>query len=106
MNDRTCSQDGCQTGPGPRRTAPVSAPPTFTLEEDGVHFAWSHTCPREMTLPDGSVTMLAFRDRTVMPNSDGTWHVVQQEPLTVQPSILCTGCGTHGFITEGVWVPV
>ncbi|KAA1376372.1 hypothetical protein [Aeromicrobium fastidiosum] len=24
-------------------------------------------------------------------------------PATVQPSILCDDCGTHGFVTDGVW---
>lgn len=24
-------------------------------------------------------------------------------PVTVQPSILCDDCGTHGFVTDGVW---
>jgi hypothetical protein len=31
-------------------------------------------------------------------------HVVTQvDPLTITPSILCTDCGLHGFITNGVW---
>lgn len=29
--------------------------------------------------------------------------VVQREPLTVNPSILCDDCGLHGFITNGSW---
>jgi hypothetical protein len=33
-----------------------------------------------------------------------TWHLESFEPLTVSPSILC-GCGWHGFIREGRWVP-
>jgi hypothetical protein len=24
-------------------------------------------------------------------------------PVTVTPSILCDDCGTHGFVTDGVW---
>lgn len=32
------------------------------------------------------------------------WTLVQQEPLTVTPSILCVDHGTHGFITNGQWV--
>lgn len=34
-----------------------------------------------------------------------TWDVVQREPLTLTPSILCRVCQNHGFITNGRWVP-
>lgn len=30
-------------------------------------------------------------------------EIVQLEPLTIRPSILCPDCGTHGFITDGRW---
>ena len=30
--------------------------------------------------------------------------VVEMDPLTVTPSILCPDCGTHGFIRAGAWV--
>lgn len=33
------------------------------------------------------------------------WDVVQREPLTLTPSILCRACGSHGHITAGLWVP-
>lgn len=29
------------------------------------------------------------------------WHVVNAEPLTVEPSIACDRCGLHGWITNG-----
>lgn len=32
------------------------------------------------------------------------WDVVQREPLTLTPSLLCRTCGNHGFITNGRWV--
>lgn len=32
------------------------------------------------------------------------WQLIQLEPLTVSPSLLCD-CGHHGFIREGEWVP-
>lgn len=32
------------------------------------------------------------------------WKVESWEPLTISPSLLC-GCGDHGFIRNGVWVP-
>lgn len=34
------------------------------------------------------------------------WDKVQDEPLTITPSILCRTCGLHGYITNGEWVPV
>jgi hypothetical protein len=33
------------------------------------------------------------------------WELVQEEPLTLAPSILCRACGNHGFIQAGRWVP-
>jgi hypothetical protein len=36
---------------------------------------------------------------------DVGWNVTQREPLTLTPSILCRSCGSHGFITNGQWVP-
>lgn len=37
--------------------------------------------------------------------SDPTWRMVSLEPLTLEPSILCSQCGHHGFIRNGRWVP-
>ncbi len=68
------------------------AEPTARILEDGVHFEWSHVCAHGP-------------DVVMMPHSGGTWRVVQQDPLTVVPSINCLGCGTHGWITDGRWVP-
>lgn len=31
------------------------------------------------------------------------WDVVQSEPLTLSPSILCRSCGKHGYIHNGRW---
>lgn len=33
------------------------------------------------------------------------WTVESWEPLTISPSVLCRGCGHHGFIRDGAWVP-
>ncbi len=32
------------------------------------------------------------------------WQVIQREPLTITPSILCRSTGLHGYITGGRWV--
>lgn len=38
--------------------------------------------------------------------SCGDGHqITSVDPLTVEPSILCPDCGTHGYVTAGVWVP-
>jgi hypothetical protein len=33
------------------------------------------------------------------------WDVVQRQPLTLAPSVLSRTCGSHGHITNGIWVP-
>lgn len=33
------------------------------------------------------------------------WTVESWEPLTLSPSILCRGCGWHGWIRNGRWEP-
>lgn len=36
----------------------------------------------------------------------GAGHtIVNADPLTILPSILCLDCGTHGFIQDGRWLP-
>jgi len=42
--------------------------------------------------------------REFTPGSVFGWDMVSIEPLTLAPSILC-GCGDHGFIRGGRWVP-
>lgn len=34
------------------------------------------------------------------------WQVIQEEPLTLSPSLLCKRCGDHGYIENGAWRPV
>ena len=34
-----------------------------------------------------------------------SWKLKSREPLTLTPSIQCTVCGNHGFVTDGKWVP-
>ncbi len=33
------------------------------------------------------------------------WTVITLDPLHLEPSLLCTRCGDHGFIRLGRWVP-
>lgn len=39
------------------------------------------------------------------PPDSPRWTVESTEPLTLSPSLLCRGCGNHGWIREGRWVP-
>lgn len=74
---------------------------TFRLDDDyegGPHVHWGHDCVGAFGTP--------FRNETVLPIGPDGWLVVQAEPLSVQPSIHCLLCGCHGFITNGVWMPV
>ena len=40
----------------------------------------------------------AFPDRPL-------WTLCSVDPLTITPSLQCTGCGHHGWIVDGVWCP-
>lgn len=31
--------------------------------------------------------------------------VISDDPVTIVASILCPDCGTHGWVTDGRWVP-
>jgi hypothetical protein len=46
----------------------------------------------------GSVTFRGFAER-----GESEWDVVQQDPLTLSPSLLCRACGSHGWIRSGKW---
>mgnify|MGYP003454880989 FL=1 len=57
--------------------------------------------------PDGSpcsgaITVVSPVNEAVFPGRP-KWQMVQEEPLTLTPSLLCS-CGDHGFITNGKWV--
>lgn len=32
-----------------------------------------------------------------------SWEVISWSPLTLSPSVLCTLCGNHGFVRNGLW---
>lgn len=52
----------------------------------------------------GTVTFAGQVQREIEPNRP-TWTVESWEPLTIAPSVLCQGCGDHGWIRGGQWVP-
>lgn len=58
--------------------------------------------------PDGSdcegfVTIEGEAQRKVHPDA-AKWTLVQEDPITLTPSLHCNACGDHGFITNGKWV--
>lgn len=83
---------------------------TFALDEDGEHLWYYHHCTFRGLRDDGKVIGgidLADEPQHMLPRGkEKCWTVVQRDPLTVVPSILCEACGLHGFITDGQWVPV
>jgi len=30
-------------------------------------------------------------------------HAIDNDTKTITPSVMCTDCGTHGFVTNGSW---
>lgn len=60
--------------------------------------------------PDGAdcVGWIAFAGRawanSFSPGAIATWAVESDDPLTLSPSILCRGCGDHGYVRNGKWV--
>jgi hypothetical protein len=42
---------------------------------------------------------------TALSTESARWHLDAESPLTISPSLLCPGCGHHGFIRGGKWVP-
>lgn len=51
----------------------------------------------------GAVTFDGPVQKQLVPDR-GRWQVQSWEPLTISPSLLCGGCGDHGFIRAGKWV--
>lgn len=45
-----------------------------------------------------------FFDIPETPVNRPRWKVISLEPLTIEPSILCTFCGNHGYIRESKWI--
>jgi len=37
-------------------------------------------------------------------DDDTGWKLRSEQPLTIEPSLLCLACGHHGVITNGRWV--
>lgn len=56
------------------------------------------------TLCDG---FIPFKGRAWDRSFNGkisSWDVINDDPLTLSPSVLCRACGDHGFVRQGKWV--
>lgn len=72
--------------------------PECRLDEDRDDVLWwIHDCRRPAT---GERIEIAGR----LPLGKRGWTLVQADPLTVEPSILCHACGTHGWFRDGKWI--
>lgn len=69
---------------------------------DGGKLLWEHTTRTPFVTELGHTVTR----HTVASNDGATWEVVSLDPLTLTPSLNCGGCGRHGFVTDGHWVPV
>mgnify|MGYP006359010199 CR=1 FL=1 len=65
------------------------------VDIDG-HYFFEHWCDRHLRIPESEPYLIA-------PSLGAHTCAGPIETLTVLPSILCPDCGTHGFLTEGVW---
>ena len=65
------------------------------VESRGV--AYRHPTPKENHPCEGYAPL--------KPEYEEGWDLIQREPLTISPSLLCLVCGHHGFIREGKWIP-
>jgi hypothetical protein len=84
---------------------------SFTLDEGGKSLRWVHQCESETghwwlaETGNDRPALLPLHYTDSYRGGTAHWDLVQPEPLTVTPSILCDECGVHGFITNGEWVP-
>jgi len=90
------------------------------LVEDGYERRVDHGHGVEtLWYPDGGVGVLHVCDRSIRPQDgrtikiapflqlrEGGGHtIVSTDPVTISPSVGCSDCGLHGFITNGRWEP-
>lgn len=72
--------------------------PRCEVRDEGT-FRFVHDC----LMHDGT-TPHPDESRSLPLGADG-WTWVGEPGLTIQPSIHCLRCGTHGFWRDGEWVP-
>jgi len=80
---------------------PIEVSPLFNSDDDAYAILTYHRAP------DGESHPLLVR-LVPDPNAPNSrvWHIDEEEPLTLSPSIQCPKCSLHGYIREGRWVSV
>jgi hypothetical protein len=76
---------------------------TYGDDDTSVGLIDWHKKPDGSPCPGGSI-LFDLPQNEDFPRT-ARWQVLSQDPLTLSPSLLCTICGDHGWIREGVWVP-
>lgn len=69
------------------------------------HFVDEHKRPDNGLGCCGSGRILEPGQDRPPDGDDAYWALEAEEPLTLSPSLLCTECGDHGFVSEGKWRP-
>ncbi len=87
--------DPIALGPGRSATAVRYTDAAGDLAGTLAGYRVTHPCTWAVAVEEGSW----------IPVGPGEWTVVSADPLHLEPSILCTVCGDHGFIRDGRWVP-
>ena len=70
-----------------------------TLHYEDGRIAVEHRCTRQR---DGRTLLIAPLLNS--PGQPGGHQVVDVDPLTITPSILCSDSGLHGFNAHGTWI--
>lgn len=82
---------------------------TAWLAEDGVRYIIgaieTHPSPKTRKACMGHIYFDVHELPPDIAGESPRWDVESFSPLTLSPSILCRGCGNHGYIREGKWVP-
>ncbi len=77
--------------------------------EDGekIGILYNHPADTPTGRCESGITFDLPKVREIWPDYpvDRMWQLESLDPLTVSPSLLCTGCQHHGFIRTGRWVP-
>lgn len=76
----------------------------FTVRQDGgprIGFIESHPTPEGR----GCSGQVTFDVPEAADLRGPRWTLVSMDPLHIEPSVLCRGCGHHGFVRDGAWVP-
>lgn len=77
---------------------------SYYTDEEGTRVGlidW-HLRPDGSECSGGSV-LFDIPQNTYAPGR-AVWQVISTDPLTLSPSLLCTRCGSHGWIRDGAWV--